>query len=95
MQAVAADMLADNYDASATAWQQMKTEFPNIKVMIFPEDVLKAMKKANDEVMLAYAAQNAEFKEVYDSQQAYMKKAREWSRISTQYYLETTQMVEK
>jgi len=95
MQAVAADMLADNYDASATAWQQMKTEFPNIKVMIFPEEVLKAMKKANDEVMQAYAAQNAEFKEVYDSQQAYMKKAREWSRISTQYYLETTQMVEK
>ena len=95
MQAVSADMLADNYDASATAWEQMKTEFPNIKVMIFPEEVLKAMKKANDEVMLAYAAQNAEFKEVYDSQQAYMKKAREWSRISTQYYLETTQMVEK
>ncbi len=95
MQAVAADMLADNYDASATAWQQMKTEFPNIKVMIFPEEVLKAMKKANDEVMQAYAAQNPEFKEVYDSQQAYMKKAREWSRISTQYYLETTQMVEK
>ena len=95
MQAVAADMLADNYDASATAWEQMKTEFPNIKVMIFPEPVLKAMKKANDEVMQAYAAQNAEFKEVYDSQQAYMKKAREWSRMSTQYYLETTQMVEK
>jgi TRAP-type mannitol/chloroaromatic compound transport system substrate-binding protein len=95
MQAVSADMLADNYDASATAWQQMKTEFPNIKVMIFPEEVLKAMKKANDEVMQAYAAQNAEFKEVYDSQQAYIKKAREWSRISTQYYLETTQMVEK
>ena len=95
MQAVAADMLADNYDASATAWEQMKTEFPNIKVMIFPEEVLKAMKKANDEVMQAYAAQNPEFKEVYDSQQAYMKKARAWSRISTQYYLETTQMVEK
>ncbi len=95
MQSVAADMLADNYDASATAWEQMKTEFPNIKVMIFPEEVLKAMKKANDEVMQAYAAQNPEFKEVYDSQQAYMKKARAWSRISTQYYLETTQMVEK
>ncbi len=95
MQAVAADMLSDNYDASATAWQQMKTEFPNIKVMIFPEEVLKAMKTANDEVMQAYAAQNPEFKEVYDSQQAYMKKAREWSRISTQYYLETTKMVEK
>ncbi len=95
MKAVSADMLSENYDASATAWAQMKAEFPNIKVMIFPEEVLKAMKKANDEVMLAYSAQNAEFKEVYESQQAYIKKAREWSRMSTQYYLQTTQMVEK
>ena len=36
---------------SATAWATMKTEFPNIKVMIFPEAVLQAMKKANDEVL--------------------------------------------
>lgn len=95
MKTVSADMLSENYDASATAWAQMKSEFPNIKVMIFPEEVLKAMKKANDEVMLAYSAQNAEFKEVYESQQAYIKKSREWSRMSTQYYLQTTQMVEK
>jgi TRAP-type mannitol/chloroaromatic compound transport system substrate-binding protein len=95
MQAVSADMLSDNFDSSAKAWEQMKTEFPNIKVMIFPEEVLKAMKKANDEVMAGYAAQNPEFKEVYDSQQAYIKKAREWSKMSTQYYLQTTEMVEK
>ena len=95
MQAVSADMLADNFDASAKAWEQMKAEFPNIKVMIFPEEVLKAMKKANDEVMAGYAAQNPEFKEVYDSQQAYIKKAREWSKMSTQYYLQTTEMVEQ
>jgi TRAP-type mannitol/chloroaromatic compound transport system substrate-binding protein len=95
MQAVSADMLADNFDASAKAWEQMKAEFPNIKVMIFPEEVLKAMKKANDEVMESYAAQNPEFKEVYDSQQSYIKKAREWSKMSTQYYLQTTEMVEK
>ncbi len=95
MQTVSADMLADNFDASAKAWEQMKAEFPNIKVMIFPEEVLKAMKKANDEVMAGYAAQNPEFKEVYDSQQAYIKKAREWSKMSTQYYLQTTEMVEQ
>ena len=95
IQAVAADMYSENYHESSLAWEQMLKEFPNIKVAIFPEDVLKAMKKANDEVMQAYAAQNPEFKEVYESQQAYMKKARVWSRISTQYYLETTQMVEK
>ncbi len=95
MQAAAADMFNDNFDASAKAWEQMKAEHPNIKVMTFPPEVLKAMKKANDEVMEAYAAQNPEFKEVYESQQRYMKKAREWSKMSTQYYLETTEAIAK
>lgn len=93
MEAVAADMFSENFDASANAWEQMRKEFPNIKVMIFPEPVLKAMKKANDEVMEAYAAENPEFKEVYESQKAYMAKAREWTKMSTQYYLETSAKV--
>ncbi|GAB6190690.1 hypothetical protein [Desulfocastanea catecholica] len=86
-------MLGDNFDSSARAWAQMKEEFPNIKVMIFPEPVLKAMKKATDEVMEGYAAQDAAFKEVYESQKAYMAKAREWTKMSTQYYLQTSEMV--
>ena len=94
MQAVVADLTYENTHENSTAWAQMKQEFPNIKVMIFPDEILKAMKKANDEVMQAYAAQNPEFKEVYESQQAYMKKAREYSRISTENYLKTTKMVE-
>lgn len=93
IKAVSADMLGDNFDSSARAWAQMKEEFPNIKVMIFPEPVLKAMKKATDEVMEGYAAQDAAFKEVYESQKAYMAKAREWTKMSTQYYLQTSAMV--
>lgn len=93
MVAVTADMHSENFDASAQAWSQMKEEFPNIKVKIFPEAVLKAMKKATDEVMEGYAAENAEFKAVYDSQQAYLSKAREWTKMSTEYYLETSKMV--
>ncbi|KJR97226.1 MAG: ABC transporter substrate-binding protein [Desulfobulbaceae bacterium BRH_c16a] len=93
IQAVNADMFAENYDSSAKAWAEMKKEFPNIKVMVFPDEVLKAMKKANDEVMEAYAAENAEFKEVYESQKAYLKKARAWTKISTQHYLETADKV--
>ena len=51
MKAVSADMFGENFDASASAWAKMKEEFPNIKVKIFPKDVLKAMKAATDEVM--------------------------------------------
>ena len=93
MQAVSADMFFDNFNMSAQAWSQMKEEFPNIKVKIFPKDVLQAMKKATDEVMEGYAAENADFKEVYESQKAYMLKAREWTKMSTQYYLQTSEMV--
>ena len=95
IEAVSADMFGDNFDASATAWEEMKKEYPDIKVMIFPEPVLKAMKKATDEVMEGYAADNPEFKEVYESQKAYMAKAREWTKMSTLYYLRTSEMVGK
>ncbi len=94
MQAATADMYSDNFDASATAWAKMKTDFPNIKVKTFPALVLKAMKKANTEVMDAYAMENAEFKAVYDSQKAYMSKAREWTKMSDYYYIQTSEAVE-
>jgi TRAP-type mannitol/chloroaromatic compound transport system substrate-binding protein len=94
MQAATADMYSDNFDGSAKAWGQMKTEFPNIKVMTFPEPVLKAMKKANDELMEEYSKENPEFKEVYESQQAYMAQAREWTKMSDYYYIQTTETVE-
>jgi TRAP-type mannitol/chloroaromatic compound transport system substrate-binding protein len=93
IQAVTFDMYSENFDASARAWAEMKAEYPNIMVKIFPKDVLQAMKKATDEVMESYAAENAEFKAVYESQKAYMKKAREWTKMSTQYYLQTSEMV--
>lgn len=94
MQAATADMYTDNFDASAKAWVEMKTDFPNIKVKTFPETVLKAMKKANDEVMEGYAKDNAEFKAVYESQQAYMGMAREWTKMSDYFYIQTTEAVE-
>ncbi len=95
IQAVIFDLCNQNFDANTRSWAQMKSEYPDIQVKIFPEEVLKAMKKATDEVMEGYAAENAEFREVYDSQKAYMKKARAWTKMSTKYYLETAEMVEK
>ncbi len=93
MQAVAARMTAALFDDNARAWDKMLAEYPNIKVMKFPEPVLKAMKKATDEVLEGYAAENAEFKEVYESRKAYFEIARPWTKISEQYYLETSDAV--
>lgn len=93
IQTAAADMYFDNFNMSAEAWAKMKTDYPNIKVKTFPEAVLKAMKKATDEVMDGYAEQSADFKEVYESQKAYMAKARQWTKMSEYYYVETSEMV--
>ncbi len=93
MQAIALKMTAANFEANARAWEQMKAELPTINMMIFPEPVLKAMKAASDEVLEGYAAENAEFKEVYESRKAYLATARPWTKVSEQYYLETADVV--
>jgi TRAP-type mannitol/chloroaromatic compound transport system substrate-binding protein len=84
-------MFIDNFAGSADAWDQMKTEFPNIKVKTFPKEVMQAMKKASDGLMEEYAAQDPNFKEVLESQQAYLKKARAWTDISEFNYIKMLQ----
>lgn len=93
IQAVNFEDYAANFDANVRGWEQIKKEHPEVQVMVFPKPVLEAMKKATDEVMDGYAAENAEFKEIYESQKAYLKMARPWTTRSTQYYLETSEMV--
>jgi TRAP-type mannitol/chloroaromatic compound transport system substrate-binding protein len=90
MKAAAMDMYIENFAESADAWQKMKKEYPDIKVMTFPKPVLIALKKATDEVMNDYASKNALFKEIWTDYRAYMKKARAWSMMSQYYYLQTS-----
>lgn len=94
MQAVAADMGYDNFNMNIEAWDKMKSTHPNIQVKTFPKEVLKSMKKATEEVMESYSKKDPLFKEIYESQQAYMNKARKWTKISTYDYIKTAEMVE-
>jgi TRAP-type mannitol/chloroaromatic compound transport system substrate-binding protein len=45
------------------------------------------MKQANDELLAETAANDPVFKEILDSQTAYMKMARKWTEISDYAYL--------
>jgi TRAP-type mannitol/chloroaromatic compound transport system substrate-binding protein len=91
MKATAADMFSENFAASANAWAKMKTDYPNIKVKTFPTPVLKAMKKATDDLLNGYAAKDQQFKAILDSQRAFMKKARAWTIISEYKYIKTSE----
>lgn len=95
MKAVSSDMYAENFADSATAWEKMKADYPNIKVKSFPEEVLKKMKEETDNVLNAYAEEDPFFKEVLTSQREFMKKARNWTTISEFYYVETSAAVQQ
>ncbi len=90
MKAVTADMYHENFAQSAQAWDTMKKEYPNIKVNSFPAPVVKEFKKATDEVMNEYASKNKLFKEIWDNQKEFMKKARAWSYIEEYGYIQTS-----
>ncbi len=95
IKAVSADMYAENYADSATAWAKMKEEYPDIKVKSFPPEVLAKMKEETDNVLNAYAEQDPFFKKVLTSQRQFMDKARAWTTISEFYYLQTSAEVRK
>ena len=81
------DMYIQNYDMNATAWQQMKAEYPNIQIKTLPKAIMDEMKKVNKELRNEMGAKNPLLKEVLDSQDVYMKKVREWTIISDYLYL--------
>ena len=81
------DMYIQNYDMNAVAWQQMKTEYPNIQVKTFAKPIMDAMKKANQELRTEMGATSPLLKEILDSQDVYMKKVREWTKMSDYLYL--------
>lgn len=87
MRVSAYDMYVQNYDMNATAWDKMKKEQPNIKVRTMPADVMTALKKANSELRVELAKKSPLLKEVLESQDAYIKKAREWTKMSDYLYL--------
>ncbi len=87
MRVAAYDMYIQNYDMNATAWAQMKKEFPNIQIKTFSKEIMDAMKKANNELRNELSAKSAELKEVLQSQDDYLKKVREWTRMSEYLYI--------
>ncbi len=87
MRVSAYDMYIQNYHMSANAWDKMGAEYPNIKVKTFPKEVMDAMKKANDELLVEMKAKNPLLKEVLDSQAEYQRKARKWTEMSDYLFL--------
>ena len=87
MQYAAYDMYARSYHESAVNWASIEQEYPDVKIRTFSPEIIGAMKQANDELLAASADSDPTFKEILDSQNAYMKMARKWTEISDYAYL--------
>ena len=87
MRLAAYDMYIQHYHMSAEAWSKIEKDFPNIKVKTFPKEVMDAIKASNKELLAEKMQTNPMFKEILDSQQAYLKKVREWTKMSDYLYL--------
>ncbi len=79
----------DQFDASVNNWESMLSEYPNIKVKNFPQEVMDALRESNAKLIASEAARSPMAKRIIESQAAYMKKARAWTAIGEQAYLNT------
>ena len=77
----------ETFASSVDNWASMKAEYPNIKVKNFPAEVMDALKKSNADLIAKEAARGGMAKKIIDSQEAYLKKARAWTQIGDQSYL--------
>ncbi|RXK01766.1 ABC transporter substrate-binding protein [Arcobacter sp. CECT 8989] len=87
MRVSAYDMYIQNYHMSAQAWSKIEKDYPNIKIKTFPKEVMDEMKKANAELREEMVKGQPLLKEILDSQEAYQKKVREWTKMSDYIYL--------
>ncbi|MGD9858700.1 MAG: TRAP transporter substrate-binding protein [Marinobacterium sp.] len=87
MRVAAYDMTIQSHHESGVNWATMKAEYPNVQVKPFPQDVIKALSKANDELLAEHAANDELAKEILDSQAEYMDVVRQWTDIADRAYL--------
>jgi len=87
MEFAAYDMYARSYHESAVNWASIEKDYPEVQIRTFSPEIISAMKQANAELLAESAANDPMFKEILDSQTAYMKMARKWTEISDYAYL--------
>lgn len=87
MRVAAYDMYAQNYNMNINAWDKMKKEYPNIQVKTFSKEIMNAMKKANAKLRAELSSTSPELKMILEHQEAYLKKARKWTKVSDFLYL--------
>ena len=87
MRTAAYDMYVQSTYESAQNWSTIQVEYPGVKIRTFPPAVIEAMYDVTQELLKVRARESVLAKEILDSQALFLWKARRWTRISDQAYL--------
>lgn len=85
------NMSTNTFAANAENWETIAKNFPNVQIKQFPPVVMDALKKSNEELLNSEIARSEISKRIIASRAAYLKKARAWTSIGEQAYLQSMQ----
>ncbi len=83
----ARELLDESNDANAKTWAKMQRDFSHIKINHFPHDVMQALKRSAQMVEEEQAQKDPLYREILESQRAYIAKIRPWSVMGEFDYL--------
>lgn len=75
--------------ANSDNWNIISEQYPNVQIKQFPKEVMTALKKSNADLLEQEKARSPMAKKIIESRQTYLKKARAWTKIGEQSYLES------
>ena len=78
---------AQSYHESAVNWATIRQDYPNVRLRTFPPSVMRALKRANAELIAELEQEGGLTARIIRSQREYLKKARAWTEVSDQAYL--------
>lgn len=94
MRSAAYDMLVHSQHENAIAWANIESEYPNVQIRNFPDDVFDAMYAANQKLLKEAAASNELSGRIVKSLEDYQKRSRAYTNIADRAYLNTMAEIE-
>lgn len=89
MKTAAYDMYSQSTHENGVNLKALQTEYPNVKIRTFPQPVMNAIRKANDELLAEFAAKDEETDKILKSIKRYQEQVRAWTKFADQAYLES------
>jgi TRAP-type mannitol/chloroaromatic compound transport system substrate-binding protein len=87
MKETALDTTSEFYMCNIEGLETLRTKYPRVQLRRFPEEVLAELKQQTQALLQEYAQRSPLFAEIWQHQQRFLQRARQWTEISEQYYL--------